>query len=221
MKYDAVMFDLDGTLLDTLEDLADSMNAALSLAGLPTHGVGAYRRFVGDGVVNLARRAAPPRLAGDEDAVARLVEAMRAQYAERWQAKTRCYDGVPELLDALASRSIPTAVLSNKPDDFTRLCVGELLGRWTFDAVRGVRDDTPRKPDAGGALAVAAGVGVPPERWLYVGDTNTDMRTAAAAGMYAVGALWGFRDAAELRASGAAVLIEHPVEVLSLLDGGG
>ncbi|MBS3733820.1 MAG: HAD family hydrolase [Phycisphaerae bacterium] len=215
--HDAVLFDLDGTLLDTLDDLADAMNAVLAAEGLPTHPTDAYRHFVGDGVVALARRAVGADRADDERFVDHVVARMRAEYADRWDAKTRPYDGVAALLDALTDRGVRRAVLSNKPHDTTCLCVTGLLGRWTFDAVRGVSDATPRKPEPAGALAIARELGIPPERWLYVGDTNTDMRTAAAAGMYAAGAVWGFRDADELTAAGANALAQTPTDVLELL----
>lgn len=216
MNPHAVLFDLDGTLLDTLEDLADSMNAVLARHGLSAHPLEAYRYFVGDGVINLVRRAlgGPGR---DDECVHRLVAEMREQYARRWDRKTRPYEGIPPLLDALTARRSPKAVLSNKPHDATALCVGKLLGRWRFDAVQGVTDEVPPKPDPTGAMGVCRRLGAPPEAFVYVGDTNTDMRTARAAGMCAVGALWGFRTAEELSRSGAQSLIARPLDLLDLL----
>ena len=212
----AVVFDLDGTLLDTLDDLADSMNAVLTGRGWPTHPARAYRYFVGDGMPTLVRRALP---IGRRDAatVAEALEAMRAEYDRRWDARTRIYDGVAELLDELAGRALPLAVLSNKPDEFTRLTVGKLLPRWSFAAVQGLRDDVPRKPDPAGARLMAATQGWDPKRCLYVGDSSTDMVTARRAGMFAVGATWGFRDREELVASGAQAVAEAPGRVLDLL----
>jgi phosphoglycolate phosphatase len=213
MPHRAIVFDLDGTLLDTLEDLADSMNAVLAAAGYPTHPVAAYRHFVGDGVATLVRRALPAGAKGRDAGVA----AMLQEYDRRWRAKTKPYPGVEILLDGLTARGLPFAILSNKPEDFTRLTTHALLGRWRFAAVWGVGPDVPPKPDPAGALALAAALRVPPAEILYVGDTNTDMETAVAAGMEPVGALWGFRDAAELAASGARVLVERPEDVLALL----
>jgi len=216
MKYQAVLFDLDGTLLDTLDDLADSMNAVLSSMDLPGHDAEAYKLFVGDGVEHLASRALP---AGrrDSQTVVRCVQAMRTEYGRRWADKTRPYEGVEAMLDALSDRGLRMAIFSNKPDDFTRLTVERLLPRWRFDAVRGARDGVPRKPDPAGAIQIAADLGIAPSRFLYLGDTNTDMATAGAAGMYAVGALWGFRTADELRESGARTLIHHPLDLIELL----
>jgi phosphoglycolate phosphatase len=218
MPYHAVLFDLDGTLLDTLEDLADSANAALQGLGFAPHPTESYRSFIGDGVENLIRRALPPE--GRTSAtVARGVERMRGEYGRRWADRTRPYPGIPELLDGLTAHGIPMAVLSNKQDDFTRQCVAKLLPRWHFDAVQGATAGLPRKPDPSGALAVAARLGQGPAEVLYLGDTNTDMQTAVAAGMFPVGALWGFRTAEELSASGAAALARTPGDVLRFLDG--
>jgi phosphoglycolate phosphatase len=216
MKRRAVIFDLDGTLLDTLADLADSANAALADAGYPTHPADAYRHFVGDGVVKLIERALPGE-ALDEATVTELVAAMRRQYTQRWDAKTRPYDGVAELLTGLAGKALPFAVLSNKPHDFTQLCVERLLGEFDFAVVQGVDDQTPPKPDPAGALRTAEAMNVAPAEVLYLGDTDTDMQTAEAAGFFAVGALWGFRDEAELRASGAQAVAQTPPAVLELL----
>jgi phosphoglycolate phosphatase len=215
MNYSAVLFDLDGTLLDTLDDLADSTNAALGQLGLPGHPAASFRYFVGDGVENLVRRALPADRA-DPATIARCAALVREEYGRRWADKTRPYEGIAELLSALAARGTPMAVLSNKPDEFTRLCVERLLGRWRFAVVIGARPDVPRKPDPGGALQIAAQLGLAPGQIAYLGDTNTDMRTAVAAGMFPVGALWGFRTADELTASGARVLIQKPLDLMAI-----
>jgi phosphoglycolate phosphatase len=128
---------------------------------------------------------------------------------------------VAELLDALASRRLPMAVFSNKPHEFTVQMAKHFLGRWPIEPVMGARDGVPRKPDPTVALQIARGWGLDAARILYLGDTNTDMRTARTAGMFAVGALWGFRDRDELESSGAQALLAHPLGVLPLLDPGG
>lgn len=212
----AVLFDLDGTLIDSLDDLADSMNTVLERLGFLPHPVPAYRRFVGDGMEMLVRRTLPE--GSGEGAVQRAFAAVRDEYERRHADKTRPYAGVPELLDALELRSVPVAILSNKPDDATKLVVGELLGAWRFAAVLGARPGRAKKPDPGSALEIADALDVPPSRWLYVGDTDTDMCTARAAGMRALGALWGFRDADELLAAGAEALLRAPLDLLSYLD---
>jgi phosphoglycolate phosphatase len=216
MPYKAILFDLDGTLLDTLEDLADSTNAALAAMDLPQHPVEAYRYFVGDGLEKLVRRTMGPR-ANDPETVARGIELARREYAGRWADKSKPYPGIPELLDQLTARGVPMAVFSNKPHEFTQLCVTRLLPSWRFAVIQGATGELPRKPDPTGALAVAAKLGLAPADVLFLGDTNTDMRTAVAAGMYPVGALWGFRTGEELRDAGAAVLVKSPIDVLGML----
>jgi len=213
MPYQAVLFDLDGTLLDTLEDLSDSTNAALAELGIPGHPLEAYKQFVGDGLENLLRRVLRQEPL-DEALLVRGIELTRREYAGRWAKKSKPYPGIPDLLDRLSRQGIPMAVFSNKPDEFTQLCVTQLLSGWHFEAVQGATSELPRKPDPRGALAIAAQMGIAPGKILYLGDTNTDMQTAVAAGMFPVGALWGFRTADELLASGAASLVKTPTEVL-------
>ena len=218
MNFRAVLFDLDGTLLDTLDDLADSANLALRRLGLPEHAAEAYKLFVGNGIENLVRRAVPENRR-DAATLAECLKLTRENYAARWAEKTRPYEGVPQLLDALTARDMSMAVFSNKPEDFTRLCVERLLATWHFEIVLGATPALPKKPDPAGAHEIARHFQLPPAEVLYLGDTDTDMQTAVAAGMFPVGALWGFRDAKELTASGARVLIERPLDLLPLLDG--
>ncbi len=216
MRTHAIIFDLDGTLLDTIDDLTASMNAALASLGFPTHDREAYKIFVGDGVRELVARAFP-EAHRDDATVARGMKRMREEYRKRWADATKPYDGILEMLDALAARNIPTAILSNKPEDFTRTCVDHFLDRCPFAIVRGARDGTPKKPDPAAAIAIAQTLGFDPKEILFVGDTCTDMRTAVAAGMIPVGVLWGFRGEAELRDTGAQHLIAHPSELVTLL----
>ncbi len=213
----AVMFDLDGTLLDSLEDLADSMNTVLTEKGWPPHPVDAYRYFVGDGAATLIHRVLPAdhRTPAVE---AECLSLFRAAYATRWNIKTRPYQGIPEMLAALAARKTRMAVLSNKPHDATEQCVRELLRETRFDAVQGQRATIPKKPAPDGAVIVARTLGVEPGEILYLGDTATDMQTAVGAGMIPIGALWGFRSAGELLEHGARRVLGHPQELLPLLD---
>ena len=215
IRFRAILFDLDGTLLDTIGDLAESMNAVLRRLGFPGHGRKAYKQFVGDGMDMLVRRALPEDRR-DREMVDGCLVAMRAEYGSRWRKDTRPYDGIPELLDALRDLQLRMAIFSNKADDFTREMVRILLPRWAFDAVAGARPDVPKKPDPTAALGIARGLGIPTGQILYLGDSGTDMQTARAAGMFPAGALWGFRTAAELRANGARVLVKRPMELLKL-----
>jgi phosphoglycolate phosphatase len=217
MRFKAVIFDLDGTLLDTIGDLARSMNIVLERFGFPGHDMETYKIFVGDGLEMLVSRSMPEAVREDDGLRAHCIQAMREEYHRRRKETTGPYPGIPELLDELAARHIKMAVLSNKPDGPTRLLVEELLPKWRFDAVAGESPETPRKPDPSGAFAIARSLGLEPRHFVFVGDTGIDMRTANAAGMYAVGALWGFRKAAELRAAGAQTLIENPEDLISLI----
>ncbi|MFC1671664.1 HAD family hydrolase [Planctomycetota bacterium] len=216
MELKAIIFDLDGTLLDTIQDLADSMNAVLQRLGYPTHPIEAHKIFVGDGLEPYVRQSLPA--GADDEIVRRGMEMEQQEYGARWADTTRPYDGIPEMLSALDDMGIPKSVLSNKPDAFTQLTVGKLLPDWTFDIVRGVVPDVPKKPDPTGALEIARSFDVVPEEVLFLGDSNTDMLTAIAAGMYPVGAVWGFRTPEELNKNGAKALANHPSDVIKIIS---
>jgi phosphoglycolate phosphatase len=217
MPFRAAIFDLDGTLLDTLDDIANAANTVLAPRGFPTHPNASYRTFIGDGVIKLMLRALP-QAHQDDATVQASVGAYVREYGRTWNALTKPYPGVPEMLDALAVRGLKLAVLSNKPDHFTQQCVDELLAKWAFHAVLGASDQFPRKPDPASAIEIARRLGVPPAECLYVGDSGTDMQTAHAAGMCAVGALWGFRSREELLQDGAQHLLTKPGDLLHLLN---
>jgi phosphoglycolate phosphatase len=217
MTYKAVIFDLDGTLLDTLEDLGNAGNRVLTARGFPTHEIDAYRYFIGDGATTLITRALPEEKRSDE-IISTCLEEYRQDYGRNWNVNTKPYDGVAEMLDALVTHGFKLAILSNKPHEFTKLCVSGLLSKWTFDAVFGQREPIPRKPDPAGALKIAGELKIPPSDFLYLGDTAIDMKTAIAANMFPVGALWGFRSAEELQKSGAQVLLKRPMDIMDILN---
>lgn len=217
MKYKAVIFDLDGTLLDSLEDLANSMNNVLESQGLPIHEVERYKYFVGNGMYNLVLRTIPSEKR-EESFVNYCHALMKKEYAKRWADNTKPYEGIDLLLNKLATLRYKTAVFSNKPHEFTLLVVDKLLGNWNFDAVFGERPGIPIKPNPAGALEIAELFQIPPKEFLYLGDTGTDMVTAKSAGMYAVGVLWGFRKADELLENGADTLISTPTELFKFID---
>ena len=217
MPFRATIFDLDGTLLDTLDDIANAANRVLAARGFPTHPNPKYQTFIGEGVVKLMLQALP-KTHQDEATVQVCVGAYVQEYERTWKAKTKPYAGVPEMLDALVVRGLKLAVLSNKPDHFTQRCVGELLAEWAFDVVLGASDKYPRKPNPASAIETARRLGVSPAECLYVGDSGIDMQTARAAQMCSVGVLWGFRGKAELLKDGAQALISQPGEVLGLLN---
>ncbi|OHD67297.1 MAG: HAD family hydrolase [Spirochaetes bacterium RBG_16_49_21] len=217
MKYRALLFDMDGTLLDTLQDIADSMNAVLKGYGFPVHPAYKYKKFVGGGMDMLARRVLPEDRF-EERLVPDLAEKMNAEYSMRWDKNTRLYPGVDTMLDNLRQRGVRLSLLSNKPDLFTKMIYERYLAKWEFEIVMGACPGVPKKPDPYAALLIAQQMGLAPEQFIYLGDSDTDMKTAIAAGMHPVGALWGFRDAEELRANGALELLERPEELAGLLE---
>jgi phosphoglycolate phosphatase len=217
MPYKAILFDLDGTLLDTLKDIGASVNRVLEGKGFPTHELNVYRYFVGDGSVVLINRALPEEKRNDDVIRACLTEFLE-DYGRNMNVKTKPYEGIPEMLDALNDRGLKMAVLSNKPHELTKQCVTELLSNWNFDVVLGQRNGVPPKPDPAGALEVAKRLNIPPADFLYIGDSGVDMKTAVASGMFPVGVLWGFRSMGELKDNGSLALVARPSEILSLLD---
>lgn len=216
-RFAAAIFDLDGTLVDSLADIAAAMNWALARHGLPTHPEAAYRGFVGEGVRELVRRSAGLATAeGPQHAL--LLESYRAYYAEHLLDRTRPFPGIAPLLERLAAGGVRLGVLSNKSDAFTRQLVQALFPGHAFGAVYGERPGVARKPDPSAALALAAELGVAPGACAFVGDTPVDMKTARAAGMHAVGVTWGFRGAEELSAHGAQALARGADELWRALQ---
>jgi phosphoglycolate phosphatase len=216
MRFDGVLFDLDGTLVDTLEDLADAMNRVLDGERLPGHGYAEYQRMIGHGIHQLVSDALPADRR-DEPTIARCFARMMADYGEHSLIKTHPYDGVAELLSALKAAGLKLAVLSNKADEPTQRIAAALFADGHFDTVAGARPDVPLKPDPAGALLAAASLGLEPSRIVYVGDSPTDMRTALAAGMTPVGVSWGFRTREELVEAGASTVLDEPLELLRLI----
>ncbi|MFC1847512.1 HAD family hydrolase [Chloroflexota bacterium] len=216
MKYRGILFDLDGTLLNTLQDVADSVNEALSHLGFPVHVVEAYKNFVGGGRDVMAIRALPDHHR-DLVTVTRLIEHINEEYSKRWANNTLPYPGIPDLLDALTAKEIKMAILTNKDHDSTEMMVSEMLSQWHFLAIVGEAPTIAKKPDPTAALQIAQQLCIHPIEFLYLGDSGIDMKTAIGAGMYPIGALWGFRSADELLASGAKALIGHPSELLPFI----
>lgn len=222
--YRAVICDLDGTLLDTLEDIAVGTNHVLSRAGFPTHPVAAYRHFVGNGVEMLLRQAVPPeissRLKVDDPEALRIVHGLIKDLAAFHKTNegdlTRPYPEIPALLTALAGRGIKLGVLSNKPHPRVTNSVPQFFPGIPFFRLQGATPDFPLKPDPAAVLAMTAAEGLRPEETIYLGDSDVDMRTARNAGMFAAGAGWGFRGEAELLEAGAERVFKHPLELLEL-----
>ena len=195
MKYDLIIFDLDGTLLNTLDDLADACNAALREAGFPERDREDVRRFIGGGVARLIRQAVPEGT--DDDIVARVLACFKKSYIENVNVKTRPYPGIPTLLRTLKRRGIKTAVNSNKVDAATRLLCKSHFGD-LIDLALGETAGIPKKPAPDGAQRIMADLGVSPERTLYVGDGDADILTAKNAGIHGAWVSWGYRHPEEL-----------------------
>ncbi|MEG2171653.1 MAG: HAD family hydrolase [Desulfovibrionaceae bacterium] len=215
----ACIFDLDGTLIDSLADLADAANASLRAAGYPTHATNAYRNFVGNGIKVLIQRALPKAEAQNLDPLRlqTIVDDMSRRYALNWHAKTRCYAGIATLVTQLHEQGLPLAVLSNKPHAFTCEIVDYFFPSHPFHLVYGARPDQPHKPDPTVALHIAQELALPPARVAFIGDSNVDIHTGVRAGMSAIGVCWGFRTREELISAGATALVEQPADIALLL----
>lgn len=212
-----VIFDLDGTLLETVGDLAASCNAVLRSHGLPEHDYAAYRRFVGNGVRKLCERALPEALRTEEQ-IDRVRDEFVAYYTAHIDCHSYAYEGIFDLLEALVARGVKVAVVSNKFQQGTELLVQKFFPTTPFAAVFGNRPEVPLKPDPAADFEVLERTGVSPCEALHVGDTASDIRAAKAAGIGAVGVSWGFRSREELLEAGADVVIDHPRELLDLLS---
>lgn len=209
------IFDLDGTLVDSLQDIAESLNECLGLLGLPTYPTSSYRYMVGEGVPTLCSRAlngAHPEL------LDRLIELARARYRTRTLGHTRPYADVPELVSALAQRGVKLAVLSNKPHEMTVRIVEHYWGRDRFEAIQGYEVESARKPDPTLFLRICDRLGIAPSRAWMIGDTPTDVETARRAGAGFIGVSWGFRTRQDLEAAGATKIFEKPLEILSAIQ---
>ncbi len=216
MTCKAVIFDLDGTLLNTLQDIVNTLNTVLALHHYPVHTVDECRFLVGHGMRELIKKALPEE-AGTPEIIDLMLKDLMTHYADNWNRHSRPYPGISTMLDTLSERGIKKAILSNKADHFTRLCAEELLKEWHFDVVMGHHSAIAHKPDPEGALLVARMLQEEPASILYVGDSGIDMLTATRAGMYPLGVLWGFRPESELLEFGAKSLVQRPEEIVDLL----
>ena len=212
------IFDLDGTLADTLESIAMASNEALASSGLGPLPVENFRYYAGDGAKELIVRAL--KGAGDENLLHfdQVFERYCDIFRKDCTYKVTVFDGMIQTLEQLKQRGIRLAVLSNKPHERTLDVIGALFGSHIFDVVWGQRDDMPRKPDPSGALMIAQKLHVAPEECMYVGDTNVDMQTGIGAGMFTVGVLWGFRKRDELEQNHAQAIVSRPEELVELAD---
>ncbi len=210
----AVLFDLDGTLINSLPDISHCMNEALKTHGLPIHPIEAYCYFTGDGAANLTRRALGPAHQDMYDAV---YADYRTLYAAHCNDTSHVYDGIPELLDALHRAGLRLAVLSNKDDGDVASVIAHYLPGAPFELLRGRRPGVPIKPDPAAALSIAKEMGLTPDDFWYLGDTPTDCQTCQNAGMHLIAAGWGFRPEKELREAGAERVAATPLDALQMM----
>lgn len=212
----AVLFDLDGTLANSLQDLADAVNYALKIYNYPTHETEAFKMFVGDGIPKMIERALPK-----SERNAETIEKLRQHFVEFYSVhyadNTASYEGIPELLENLIERNLIIAVVTNKAQDMADIVVQKLYGN-TFKKVFGKREGYPAKPDPTLTLVAMKELGVTPEECVFLGDSGMDVLTAVNSGALPVGELWGFRGRDELLANGAKYIINHPLDLLEIID---
>lgn len=211
-----LLLDMDGTLLDTLEDIRDVVGPVLAERGYGPFGIHRYRRGVGRGVEALLASLLPEADA-EEEVLRELGRIVRERYRRWGNPRTRLYPGIPGLLNAAADAGLPMAVVTNKPQAAAEECVKEFLDSWRFSAVVGAVEGRPLKPDPQGALGAAFEMGAAPGRTVMLGDSDVDILTARAAGMVSVGALWGFRDRTVLERAGADRIASDPAEAADLI----
>jgi phosphoglycolate phosphatase len=215
MKFKGVIFDLDGTLVNSLEDLADSMNIVLQSLNFPTHGYDDYQNFIGSGIRNLVCESLPESHK-DESLINNCFNMFIEVYSSNCINKTKPYEGIIGLLDKLVSLNMKLNVFSNKADELAKKIVLSLLPDY-FEAVIGLSSETYKKPDPSGALQICKNLEINPENIIYVGDSGIDMQTANNAGMYPVGVIWGYRTKEELISNGAKYLLNNPLDLIRIL----
>ncbi len=216
MRCKLVIFDLDGTLLCTLGDIAFSINKVLVEFGLPVHPEESFKKFVGYGLLETLKRASPVNCS--PDILSKAFERVMEEYRAAPVISTKPYPGIPELLDSLSDLSISIAVLSNKEDGLVKEITGKLLSGWSFVSVRGTVSGIPPKPDPSGVTVLSKDLNYNRDEIIFVGDSGVDMRTAANAGVMGVGVSWGYRNVSELTESGASVIIDKPAELLKIVN---
>ncbi len=213
-----VIFDLDGTILNTIDDLADSMNYMLTQFGYPEHSELFYHmQAVGSGAKNYVKNCLPEAIRENDEQVEKCLNFYKKYYNEHSSIKTKPYDGIPAVMQFLADAGIQIAILSNKPDEPVKILAKQWFSAFNIPCVYGERAGVPRKPDPQGPLAVAEEMGLLPSEIAFIGDSDVDIKTGINAGMIAIGVLWGFRTKEQLKAAGAEYLAETPEKLIALI----
>ena len=216
MKYKAVIFDLDGTLVDSIKDIADAMNVVLEKRNYPTYNYETYKTFVGSGVRSLVVNAHPD-VNPKNDEVEVCLNDMMQVYSEICTNKTKPYEGILELLKQLKAKNFKVSILSNKEDTLTKK-IAEVLLPDFISPVLGLKVEVDKKPNPKVALEICNTLQVKPEETIFVGDTDVDILVAKNAKMLPVGVSWGFRDKKGLIAAGAAHILEHPLDLIKIIE---
>jgi phosphoglycolate phosphatase len=216
MTIKGVIFDLDGTLLNSVEDIADSLNFTLKRYGYQEHTVNDVMDWIGEGAIELIRKAIPEDKLVSLD-VPRFLWEYREQYRLNCAVKSRVYEGIPALLDSLEGNQISLNILSNKPHDLTILVAENFFSKWRFQNILGMRENIPRKPDPAAVLEISRNVNIPASELLYIGDSGTDIETAKNANIKVVAVSWGFRPKTELLGLNPDFLVDHPSDILQLI----
>jgi len=215
MQIEGIIFDLDGTLIHTIEDIAGAANVLFDRHGLPTHDVSYYLKWIGSGAIKFIERALGEDV--DHEQLMDYVAEFKEIYGNNLHDKSRVYDGIPEVLNELTNRGIRFSILSNKPHKLTEQVAQFYLSHWSFHPVFGQREGVPRKPDPAGALEIAQLMNIEPGKILFVGDSDNDILTAQAAGMIPLGVTWGYGRLDNQAIDGMGDLIGKPSEILQKL----
>lgn len=216
MKFKGIIFDLDGTLVNSLEDIADAMNKVLQSLDYPTHSYDDYQYFIGSGLRNLVSKALP-ETNNDENQIEKSLNSMIDVYRDNCTNQTKAYQGIVELLNELKSRKLKLGVFSNKADALTKEITKALFPD-VFDPIVGLSTESLKKPNPFEALEISKSWGLQPEEMIFVGDSGIDMQTATNANMHAVGVSWGYRPEKELMKNGAQHILNHPLDLIPILQ---
>ncbi len=215
MDIEGVIFDLDGTLVHTIEDIGDAANTMLGQYGFSPHTTSDYLKWIGSGAAKFIENALGPGITTEQ--LQGYVSEFKKIYGRNLNNKSRLYDGIPQMLDELIDRGLKISILSNKPHHLTEKVTSYYLSGWKFDPVFGQREHVPRKPDPSAALEIAGMLNIEVDRILFVGDSLGDLKTALAAGMVPVGVTWGYGIPPGASAANGHTFIKHPVELLPLI----